>query len=114
MEIRVSITDFRAHQSELVGKAGNGGATIVIERFGVPAAALVSMADLARIYRLEADDAGALTGVGGVLVTVGRILRGLNRWKRSGGPHQVQTGGAPGSEPADHFRRRTVGKLWIT
>ena len=78
MEIRVSLSDFRANQSELFGKVEFGGEKIVIERFGVPTAALVSMDDLARIYGLEADEIAAAvnarTGVRGALVTVGRIL----------------------------------------
>ncbi len=79
MEIRVSISDFRAIQSNLFRKVEFGGQKIVVERFGVPTAALVSMGDLALIYQLEADEIEALdnaqTGLRRALVTVGRILR---------------------------------------
>ena len=78
MEIRVSLTDFRAHLSEVVGKVEFGSKKVVIERFGVPTAACVPMDDLARIYRAEAEEIATAvkprTGVRGALATVGRIL----------------------------------------
>ena len=55
MEIRVKLTDVRPHLSELIGQVEFGGKKIVIERFGRPTAALVSMADLKRIREAEED-----------------------------------------------------------
>ncbi len=78
MEIRVNMTDIRARLSALVGQVEIAGDRVIIQRFGVASAALVSMDDLARIMTAEADEiAGAVnprTGVRGALVTVAELL----------------------------------------
>ena len=77
MVIKVNLTDVRPHLSELIGKVEFGGETVIIERFGVPTAALVSMADLRRIWTEEADEiadgVNPRTGVRGSLVTVEKL-----------------------------------------
>ena len=78
MEIRVSMTDIRPHLSELLGRVEFGGEKVVIEKFGVPTAALVTMDDLSKIYKLEADEIAQRlsprTGARGALVTVAKVL----------------------------------------
>ncbi len=56
MIFKVNITDVRPHLSELIGKVQHGEKKVVIERYGQQVAALVSMADLARIWKAEADE----------------------------------------------------------
>ncbi len=53
MEIKVNLTDVRPHLSELIGEVEFGGKKVIIERFGRPTAALVSMDDLKRIWAEE-------------------------------------------------------------
>ena len=72
------MTDIRPHLSELISKVAFGGEKVVIEKSGVPTAAIVSMRDLSRIYKLEADEIAQRlnprTGVRGALVTVAKVL----------------------------------------
>ena len=83
MVIHVNMTDVRPHLSELIGKAEHGQDRIVFLRFGQRVAALVSMADLARIE--EAIDEETLgprdpeTGrrPGNALIRASDVLKGL-------------------------------------
>ncbi len=50
MVIKVKLTDVRPHLSELIGQVEFGGKKVIIERFGRPTVALVSMDDLKRIW----------------------------------------------------------------
>jgi len=89
MVTKVKLTDVRPHLSELIGKVEFGGEKVIIERFGVPTAALVSMADLGRIWQEEADEiAGPVDPASGRrsggLRLSGALKRGLAILRRDG------------------------------
>ncbi len=84
MEIRASMTDLRKHFSEVTSRVKFGGDRVVVERFGEPLIALVSLDDLARIYALEKaeiDNSLGWRSGGGKILNQFRKMCGTGRLK---------------------------------
>lgn len=64
MTKRVSTANAKAHFSELVASVAYGRERYIIERHGKPAAALVSVEDLAKLQDADSGARGALALVG--------------------------------------------------
>lgn len=89
MVIRVNITDLRPRLSKFIGMAEHGGQKVIVARHGKPAAALVSMADFRRIWKVEDEELyGPIDAVigrrrGGLRLS-GMLERGLAKLRRQG------------------------------
>ena len=87
MEFRVHTTQVRPRLTELFGRVLYRGEKVIILRHGKPIAALVSMADLNRIWEKE-DDAlygprDAISGRRrGPLTLASDVLKGVWNWPR--------------------------------
>lgn len=87
MLIRVKSTDIRARLTALLGAVEHGGQKVILLRHGKEVAALVSMADLKRIWEAEDEELygprDAKTGRrrGRALI----LLRSVTGWRRGGG-----------------------------
>ncbi len=89
MDIRVSTTNLRANLSEILDRVKFGGETSIIERFGTPTAALVSMADLGRLHRLDLDEVVDESKLGRGRLRLSQALATGLAWRRGQGKRRV-------------------------